>query len=110
MNSLFPGQWRALMKECASHTQSLIQHRHFIDSNALASVHSATTIKVRQNKVIATDGAFAKTKEQLTSYCLIEARDLNEAIQLASKLPLIRYGSVEVRPVREDVYDRSAYR
>ena len=110
MNSLPPGEWRALMEECASHTQSLLQNQHFVDGNILASVHSATTIKARQNKLLTTDGPFAETKEQLAGYCLVEARDLNEAIQLASKLPPIRYGSVEVRPVREDIYDRSAYR
>lgn len=109
VNSLPPGEWRELIKECDSHTESLIRDQHFLDGNALASVHTATTIKVRQNKVFTTDGPFAETKEQLAGYCLLDARDLNEAIQLASKLPPIRYGSVEVRPVREDLYDRSAY-
>ena len=64
-------------------------------------VETATTVRVRNGKVSVTDGPFAETKEQLAGFYLIEARDLNEAIQVASKIPPAREGSVEVRPVRE---------
>jgi hypothetical protein len=74
---------------------------HFIAANALQSVKSATTLRVRKNKLSATDGPFAETKEQLCGFLLIRAKDLNEAIRLASKLPVAHFGSIEVRPVRE---------
>jgi hypothetical protein len=59
------------------------------------------TVKVRNGKLSVTDGPFAETKEQVGGYFLIEARDINEAIQMASKFPSVRIGSMEVRPVRE---------
>ena len=62
---------------------------------------SATTLQVRSGKLLVTDGPFAETKEHLAGFYLVDARDLNEAIQIASKIPPARVGSVEVRPVRE---------
>ena len=70
-------------------------------AEALQSVDTATTVRVRNGKVSVTDGPFAETKEQLAGFYLIDAKDLNEAIQLASKIPPARVGSIEVRPVRE---------
>ena len=64
-------------------------------------VETATTVRVRNGKLSITDGPFAETKEQLAGFYLIEARDLNEAIQVAAKIPPAREGSIEVRPVRE---------
>ena len=74
---------------------------HHIAAEALQSVHTATTVRVRNGKMSVTDGPFAETKEQLAGFYLVDARDLNEAIQLAAKIPPARVGSVEVRPVRE---------
>ncbi len=74
---------------------------HYIGSTPLQPTHTATTVRVRNGKLSTTDGPFAETKEQLGGYYLIEARDLNEAIQVASKIPGARLGSVEVRPVLE---------
>jgi hypothetical protein len=74
---------------------------HFIAANALQSVKMATTLRVRKNKLSATDGPFAETKEQLCGFLLLQAKDLNEAIRLASNLPVAKVGSIEVRPVRE---------
>ena len=62
-------------------------------------IEQATTVRVRNGKVSATDGPFAETKEQLGGYFLIEAKDRNEAIQIASRIPSAKWGSVEVRPV-----------
>jgi hypothetical protein len=62
----------------------------------------AVTVRVRNGKIATTDGPFAETKEQFGGYYLIEARDLNEAIQVASRIPGARMGCVEVRPVAED--------
>ena len=60
---------------------------------------TATTVRVQNGEVTTTDGSFAETKEQLGGYFLIEAKDLNQAIQVAAKIPSARFGSVEVRPV-----------
>ena len=72
-----------------------------IAAEALQPVETATTVRVRNGKVSITDGPFAETKELLAGFYLIEAKDLDEAIQLASKIPPAREGSIEVRPVRE---------
>jgi hypothetical protein len=72
-----------------------------VAAEALQPVETATTVRVRHGKVSVTDGPFAETKEQLAGFYLIEARDLNEAIQAAAKIPPAREGSVEVRPVRQ---------
>jgi len=70
-------------------------------AHALQPVEAATTIRVRSGKLFTTDGPFAETKEQLGGFILIDARDLNEAIQVAAKIPMARHGSIEVRPIRE---------
>lgn len=72
-----------------------------LGAEALQPVETATTVRVRHGKLSITDGPFAETKEQLAGFYLIEARDLNEAIQMAAKIPPAREGSIEVRPVRE---------
>ena len=72
-----------------------------VAAEALQPVDSATTVRVRHGKLSITDGPFAETKEQLAGFYLIEARDLNDAIQVAAKIPPAREGSIEVRPVRE---------
>jgi hypothetical protein len=67
--------------------------------NALQSVKVATTVRVRDGKRLTTDGPFAETKEQLGGYYLVEAKDLDEAIAIAAKIPAARFGSIEVRPI-----------
>jgi hypothetical protein len=74
---------------------------HFIAAQALESVQAATTIRLRNGKVSVKDGPFAETHEQIGGFILMEARDLNEAIQLASKIPVLRLGGIEVRPIKE---------
>ena len=88
-------------RECKACGEELRTSGHHIAAEALQSVHTATTVRVRNGKVSVTDGPFAETKEQLAGFYLIDAKDLNEAIQLASKIPPARVGSVEVRPTRE---------
>jgi hypothetical protein len=75
---------------------------HYLGCNRLLPPAEATTIRVRSGKVAVTDGPWVETKEQLGGYFLIEARDLNEAIQVAAKIPGASIGCVEVRPVAED--------
>jgi len=74
----------------------------YLGCNRLLPPDSATTVRVRRGKVSTTDGPWVETKEQLGGYFLIEARDLNEAIQVAARIPGARIGCVEVRPVAED--------
>ena len=87
--------------ECKGCADGLRKSGHHIAAEALASVHTATTVRIRNGKLSVTDGPFAETKEQLAGFYLVDAKDLNEAIQLASKIPPARVGSIEVRPVRE---------
>ena len=86
--------------ECKACGDGLRRSGHMLGGEALQSVQTATTVRVRNGKVSVTDGPFAETKEQLAGFYLIDASDLNEAIKLASKIPPARVGSVEVRPVR----------
>lgn len=87
-------------RECLAYDDALREGGHCIASEALQPVQTATTVRVRNGKLSVTDGPFAETKEQLGGFYLIEARDLDEAIQLAAKIPPARVGSVEVRPIR----------
>jgi hypothetical protein len=86
--------------ECLAYDAALRESGHCLSSEALQPVQTAATVRVRNGKLSITDGPFAETKEQLAGFYLIEARDLNEAIQMASKIPPARVGSVEVRPIR----------
>ena len=74
---------------------------HYLGGNPLQPVHTATTLRSRNGKLSTTDGPFAETKEQLGGYYLIEAKDLNDAIQVASRIPSAKFGSIEVRPIHE---------
>ena len=87
-------------EDCVEFDTAIRKSGHCMASEALESVQTATTVRVRSDKVSVTDGPFAETKEQLAGFYMIEARDLNEAIQLASRIPPARVGSVEVRPIR----------
>ena len=95
-------KWSAVPDtECAQYGKGLRDSGHWVTGQALQPRHTATTVRVRNGQLAVTDGPFAETKEQLAGFYMIEARDLNEAIQLASKIPPARTGSIEVRPVRE---------
>ena len=87
-------------EDCVAYDTAIRKSGHCIASEALQSVQTATTVRVRSGKVAVTDGPFAETKEQLAGFYMIEAKDLDEAIQLASKIPPARVGSIELRPVR----------
>jgi hypothetical protein len=71
----------------------------YINGNELQPISTATTVRVRNGKRNVTDGPFAETKEQLGGYYLVEARDLDEAIELAARIPSVRWGAIEVRPI-----------
>jgi hypothetical protein len=89
------------VEECVSYDESLRNRGQCIASEALQPVRTAATVRVRNGQVSITDGPFAETKETLAGFYLVEARDLNEAIQIASKIPPAKVGSIEVRPIRE---------
>ncbi|MEP6607646.1 MAG: YciI family protein [Burkholderiaceae bacterium] len=86
--------------ECVAHDAKLRQSGHCVASEALQPARTATTVRVRNGKVSIVDGPFAETKEVLAGFYLIEASDLEEAIELAARIPPARVGSIEVRPVR----------
>ena len=87
--------------ECVEHDDSLRRKGHCLASEALQPSCTAATVRVRNGRASVTDGPFAETKEQLAGFYLVEARDLNEALQLAARIPPARVGSIEVRPIRE---------
>jgi hypothetical protein len=88
----------ALIEEHLAYDETLKQSGHYIIAQALQPGASSVTVRVRNSRLSVTDGPFAETKE-LTGFFLIEARDLNEAIQVAAKVPSARMGHVEVRPI-----------
>jgi hypothetical protein len=86
--------------ECVAYDLELREGGHCVGSEALQPVHTATTVRVRDGRVSFTDGPFAETKEQLTGFYLLEAPDLDAALELAAGIPPARVGSIEVRPIR----------
>ena len=95
---------KKMTDEYATFTQSIIQGGNFKAGDRLRPTTMATTVRVRDGKTMTTDGPFAETREQLGGYYLIEAKDLNAAIEIAARIPSARVGSIEVRPIW--VYDR----
>ena len=87
--------------ECMAYAESVQGSGRMLAAEALQPVQTATTVRMRGGKLSITDGPFAETKEQLAGFYLIEAKDLNDAIQVAGNIPAARVGSVEVRPIRE---------
>lgn len=99
--SLPPAESEAVMNEYFAFTNDIRTSGKYLGGEALQPTATATTVKVRNGKVSTTDGPFVETKEQLGGYYLIDAKDLNEAIQIASRIPSARYGGIEVRPVMD---------
>jgi hypothetical protein len=94
-------EYKSRVSEYAAFTEGIQKSGQLIAAERLQPTHTATTIRSRNGKVSTTDGPFAETKEQLGGFYLINARDLNEAIQVASKIPGARFGCIEVRPIWE---------
>ena len=95
-------KWSAVPdRECAACGEGFQKSGVLLAAEPLEPVETATTVRIRNGRTYITDGPFAETKEQLAGFYLLNARDLNEAIAMASKIPPAREGSVEVRPVRE---------
>ncbi|MEO8563454.1 MAG: YciI family protein [bacterium] len=90
-----------MMSEYGALTEDLKKSGHYVGGAQLQTSNTATTVRVRNAKMLSTDGPFIETKEQLAGYYLVEARDLNDAIAIASRIPSSRHGAIEVRPLVE---------
>jgi hypothetical protein len=88
-----------IFEEYMVYTKDIRKKGHYLGGEALQPVSTATTVKVKDGKTLATDGPFAETREQLGGFYLVEAKDLDEAIALAARIPASRTGSIEVRPI-----------
>ena len=99
MESMSKSEGDAFMAEYFAFTDGIKQSGHYIGGEALQPVQTATSVRVRNGKVSTTDGPFAETKEQLGGFYLINAANLDDAIQVAAKIPSARLGTIEVRPV-----------
>lgn len=87
-------------EDCVAYDAAIRASGKCIASEALESVQTATTVRIRDGKVAVTDGPFAETKEQLAGFYMIDAQDLDEAVRIAAGIPPARVGSIEVRPIR----------
>jgi hypothetical protein len=90
---------KAMTQEYVEFTQSIVKAGQFKAADRLKPVSTASTVRVRNGKTAITDGPFAETREQLGGYYLVDAKDLDEAIAIAARIPSARTGSIEVRPV-----------
>jgi len=91
----------AVSKQFMDYTQSIVKSGHLRGGDALQRTRTAVTVRVKDGKTLKTDGPFAETKEQLGGYYLVEARDVDEAVSLAARIPSTRFGgSIEVRPIQ----------
>ena len=110
LDDLSHAEWAALRAETLEYVEALRENGQLVTAEALQSARTAATARVRSGKLSTTDGPFAETREQLGGIFLIEARDMNEAIQIAARWPSARLGSIEVRPIEPELRDDSRYR
>ena len=94
-------EWNTVMAEYNAFTDSIKRSGNYIGGEALESTNAATSVRIRNGKASTTDGPFAETKEQLGGFYLIKAKDLNDAVQVATRIPGAKYGTIEVRPIME---------
>jgi hypothetical protein len=100
-NALSESEREHCYVESAQLTQDLNSTGHYLDAGPLHPTSTATSVRVREGKRLVTDGPFAETREQLGGYYLIDAKDLDEAIGVAERIPVARVGTIEIRPVLE---------
>jgi hypothetical protein len=109
LNALSRSEWDSLRRETLAYVEELRQKGYLISAEPLQSVRTAATVRVRDGKLSITDGPFAETRETLGGFFLVEARDLNEAVRIASRWPSARLGSIEVRPVERELREERRY-
>ena len=100
-NPMSKAEVNALAQDSLAYNDVLRTSSHFIFAHALQSVRTASTVRVRSGQVLVTDGPFAETKEQMLGFLLIEAKDHDDAVEVASRIPLARLGSIEVRSIMD---------
>ena len=103
LDAMSESEYDALTDRALDSDEALRRSGHYVTSHPLRSVNAATSLRLRDGKLTVTDGPSAETKEHLGGFIVIEAADLAEAIALAAKIPMVEIGTIEVRPVREDV-------
>ena len=101
LNAMSQKERVTVSNESMAYCDVLQKQGQLIAASPLHPVETATTVRVRNGKTTTTDGPFAETKEQLGGYLLIDVRDLNDAVRIASKFPAAQFGSIEVRPTKE---------
>jgi hypothetical protein len=99
LDAMSPEEKKALDRDSLAYDRELERGGHLIAAEALQSIETAKTVRVRNGRISTTDGPFAETREQLGGFILIEATDMSEAVRLAAGIPLARLGSIEVRPI-----------
>ncbi len=109
LNDLSREEWDALRRETLAYVEVLRKNGHLMLTNALQSARTAATVRVRSGRLSVIDGPYAETKEQLGGFFLIEAKDRKEAIEVASRWPSARIGSIEVRPIEEVLREERRY-
>jgi|SRR5271156_1848659 len=100
-NQMAPADDAAMLQEYMTFTQGIVKSGNFKAGDRLEPTANATTVRVRSGKTLTTDGPFAETKEQLGGYYLVEAKDLDEALAIAARIPGAKHGSIEVRPIMQ---------
>lgn len=103
LNALSETEWHLLREEVLSYVDTLEKNGHLLAAYPLQSATTATTLRLRNGRLATTDGPFAETKEQIGGFFLIEARDFNEAIRIASNWPSAHIGTIEVRPIEAEL-------
>ncbi len=109
LDALSPTEWAALRQETIDYVDSLRAGGHLVSTYALQSRRTAATVRVRNGQKLVTDGPFAEAKELVGGYFIVEARDRDEALALASRWPSARFGAIEVRPIDEVLRDGKRY-
>ncbi len=102
-HELSESEWHGLRQETLDYVESLRASGRLLDARPLQSARTAATVRVRNGRVAVRDGPFTETKEQIGGFFLIEAADLDEAVQIAAKWPSARLGTIEVRPIEEEL-------
>ena len=110
MQDFSPQEMSAMMEQCFAYDDELRRGRHFIGGEALQPPEQAATVRMRDGKVIVTDGPYAESKEQLGGILLLEARDLEHAVALMSKHPGVKFGPFEIRPANDEINELIAAR
>jgi hypothetical protein len=109
LDDLTRAEWDALRRETLGYVEILRKSGHLILTHALQSARTAATVRIRGGERSVLDGPYAETKEQLGGFFLIEAKSREEAIELASRWPSARLGSIEVRPIEETLREERRY-